>query len=79
MNDQGNAYGTVDLYLGAYLRARGIKLVDLDRSGRGVTSLFEDSDETRKLVKNFYDDGEVKINDYKSALKDLKSMTYNTP
>ena len=78
MNDQ-KTYGTVDLYLGAYLRARGIKLLDLDRSGRRITFMFEDSDKTRKLVKNFYDDGEVKINDYKSALKDLKSMTYNMP
>ncbi|MBA7491098.1 hypothetical protein ES702_01643 [subsurface metagenome] len=78
MDDQ-KTYGTVDLYLGAYLRARGIKLLDLDRSGRRVTFIFEDSDKTRKLVKNFYDDGEVKINDYKSALKDLKSMTYNMP
>ena len=78
MDDQ-KTYGTVDLYLGAYLRAQGIKLVDLDRSGRRVTFIFEDSDKTRKLVKNFYDDGEVKINDYKSALKDLKSMTYNMP
>jgi len=78
MNNQ-KTYGTVDLYLGAYLRARGIKLLDLDRSGRRVTFLFEDSDETRKLVKNFYDNGEVKINTYKSALKDLKSMTYNIP
>ena len=79
MSDQEKTYGTVDLYLGAYLRARGIKLVDLDRSGRRVTFLFKDSDKTRKLVKNFYDNGEVKINVYKSALKDLKSMTYNMP
>lgn len=79
MSDQEKSYGTVDLYLGAYLRARGVKLLDLDRSGRRVTFIFEDSDKTRKLVKNFYDDGEVKINDYKSALKDLKSMTYNMP
>ncbi len=78
MSDQ-KTYGTVDLYLGAYLRARGTKLVDLDRSGRRVTFIFEDSDKTRKLVKNFYDNGEVKINAYKSALKDLKSMTYNMP
>jgi len=77
MSDQPKTYGTTDLYVGAFLRARGIKLIDVDKSGRRITFLFNDSEETKKLIKEFYNDAVVKINDFQHALKDLKSITYN--
>ena len=77
MKDQKITYGTVDLYLGAYLKASGIKLIDIDKSGRRTTFLFEDSPKTQKLIKNYYDDGEVKVSAYNHALKDLKAIIYN--
>lgn len=77
MNDQNKTYGTVDLYLGAFLKAKGIRLVDVDKSGRRVTFLFEDKDETHKLVREFYDNGTVRVNEFQHAIKDLKSITYN--
>lgn len=77
MSDQAKTYGTSDLYVGAFLKARGIKLIDVDKSGRRIIFLFEDSEETKKLIKEFYSDAMVKINDFQHALKDLKSITYN--
>lgn len=77
MKNQKKTYGTVDLYLGAYLKASGIKLIDIDRSGRRITFLFEDSPKTRKLIKDFYDDGKIKVSAYNHALKDLKAIIYN--
>jgi predicted transport protein len=77
MNDQPTTYGTTDLYVGAFLKARGIKLIDVDKAGRRITFLFEDSDKTKKLIKEFYNEGMVKISDFQHALKDLKSITYN--
>lgn len=76
MND-GKTYKTVDLYLGAFLKARGIELLDVDRTGRRVTFLFQDGYEVRELVKEFYNDGQVKVNVFKNALKDLKAIIYN--
>jgi len=77
MKDQPKTYGTTDLYVGAFLRAKGVKLIDVDKSGRRITFLFEDSQETKKLIKEFYNDATVKINDFQHALKDLKSICYN--
>lgn len=77
MSDQTKTYGTTDLYVGAFLKAKGVKLIDIDKAGRRITFLFEDSDKARALIKEFYNDGVVKINDFQHALKDLKSITYN--
>jgi len=77
MNDQTKTYGTTDLYVEAFLKARGVRLIDIDKAGRRITFLFEDSEETKKLIKEFYNDGTVRINDFQHALKDLKSITYN--
>ena len=76
MQDQKNAYGTVDLYLASFLKASGVKLVDVDKSGRRTTFLFEDIEHTRKLVKDFYDSAEF-INSFVHCLKDLKAIIYN--
>lgn len=77
MKDQPTTYGTTDLYVGAFLKARGIKLIDVDKAGRRITFLFENSDKTKRLIKEFYNEGRVKISDFQHALKDLKSITYN--
>jgi len=77
MKDQKTeAFGSVDLYLGSYLKASGVKLIDVDKSGRRTTFLFEDGEHTRKLVKEFYDSAEF-INSFVHCLKDLKAIIYN--
>lgn len=77
MND-GKIYKTVDLYLGAFLKARGIELLDVDRADRRVTFLFKDGAEVQKLVTGFYNDAEVGVSAYKNALRDLKSLIYKS-
>jgi len=75
MNGQ-EIYRTVDLYVAAFLKAKGITLVDVEREDKRVTFLFKDPDEVERLVKDFYNGGQVRANDYRNALRDLKAIIY---
>lgn len=70
-------YETTDLYLGCFLKARGLRLADARRDGRRTTFVFEDSPERGRLIREFYNDGTVRVNDFKNALQDLKAIVYN--
>lgn len=70
-------YETTDLYLGAYLKARGVPLLDRRLDGRRVTFIFADQPDRRSLVTEFYGNGEVYVNDFVHALQDLKAVIYN--
>lgn len=79
MSDQ-KTYGTVDLYLASFLRAAGNKLLDIEKSGRRITFLFPDTKDVQRLVREFYNnDAVVRVNDFTHALKDLKSIVFNSP
>jgi len=70
-------YHTTDLYLGAFLKARGMKLLDRRLDGRRVTFVFEDRPDRKQLVLEFYANGQVRANDFVHALQDLKAVVYN--
>jgi len=70
-------YETTDLYLGSFLKARNLCLLDVRREGRRTTFIFEDRPDRPALVREFYNDGVVRVNDFKNALQDLKAIVYN--
>ncbi len=70
-------YETTDLYLSAFLKARGLLLVDRRLDGRRVTFVFADRTDRRSLVTEFYGNGQVYVNDYVHALQDCKAAIYN--
>lgn len=70
-------FATTDFYLSAFLKAKGIVLLNTEHEGRRTTFIFEDSDDRRKLVLEFYNNGEVKVNAFKNAIQDLKAVIYN--
>jgi len=76
-NPTPDRYHTTDIYLGAYLKARGLRLVDRLLEGRRVTFVFEDRADRKCLVQEFYADGMVRANDFIHALQDLKAAVYN--
>jgi hypothetical protein len=76
-NMSNTTYETTDLYLGCFLKARGLRLVDARREGRRATFVFEDRPERSELIREFYNDGTVRVNDFKNALQDLKAIVYN--
>lgn len=70
-------YASTDLYLCCFLKAKGMKLTNVERDGRRNTFIFEDRTDREELIKKFYNDGIVKVNDFKNAIQDLKSVIYN--
>lgn len=70
-------YETTDLYLSCYLKSRGMRLLDAKRDGRRTTFVFGDAPERGDYVRDFYNDGTVRVNDFTHALQDLKAIVYN--
>jgi len=70
-------YETTDLYLGCFLKSRGLRLLDAKRDGRRTTFVFEDGPERGQIIRDFYNDGTVRVNDFTHALQDLKAIVYN--
>ena len=70
-------YTSTDFYLSAYLRAKGLKLVNVERDGRRAIFVFRDRRDRKDLIKSFYNDGTVSVNAFKNAIQDLKAATYN--
>jgi hypothetical protein len=75
MND--NRYSTTDLWLASYLKANNLRITDIEREGRRVTFIFEDREDREQLVKDFFNDGLIKVNALKNAFQDLKSVVFN--
>jgi hypothetical protein len=70
-------YETTDLYLGCFLKASGFRLLDVRRDGRRMTFVFEDRPDRGDLIRSFYKDGILRVNDFKNALQDLKAIIDN--
>lgn len=70
-------YATTDFYLACFLKAKDLRLVDLEREGRRTTFIFEDRKDRKQLIKDFYNDGKVEVNSFKNAIQDLKAIIYN--
>lgn len=70
-------YFTTNFYLAAFLKAKGLKLVEVTKENGRSTFIFEDDMQWDNLIKDFYNDGLVEVSRYKSALQDLKSMIHS--
>jgi len=73
-----NTYRTSDLYLSAYLKAKGLRLLDKQRSGNRFVFIFDERDDRKELIQKFFNDGMVSITAFKNAIQDLKTMVFNT-
>lgn len=72
-----STYATSDFYLASYLKARGLRLQDAERDGRRTTFVFEDREDRPDAVREFYNDGTVRVNAFTHAIQDLKAVVYN--
>ncbi|MCP4481338.1 MAG: hypothetical protein GY817_00720 [bacterium] len=70
-------YETSDLYLSAFLKAKGMRFLDKKREGNKFVFIFNDREDRKKLIEEFFNDGDVKITSFKNALQDLKTLVYN--
>lgn len=72
-----NTYATSDLYLSAFLKAKGLRLIDKRRTGDKVVFIFDDRLDREDLIREFFNGGLVNITVFKSAMHDLKVMIFN--
>ena len=67
-----------DLYFGAYLRAKGVRLVGATKQEGGFSTFnFERNEQTDSLIAEFTD-GTAMVNarDYQHSLRDLRNLLY---
>jgi len=72
-----NTYKTSDLYLSAYLKAKGLRLIDKQKLGDKFLFIFDDRPDRKDLIEEFFNDGLVSITAFKNAIQDLKTMVFN--
>jgi len=65
------------LYLAAYLKAKGLKLIDKKRGDNKISFIFEDRQDRENLIREFFNDGMIGIAAFKNAIQDLKTVIYN--
>jgi hypothetical protein len=70
-------FETTDLYLGCFLKAKGLRILRALRDGRRTVFVFADTPDRAGWVEEFYNDGVVRVNDFKNAMQDLKGIIYN--
>ena len=70
-------YSTNDLWLAAFLKAKGLKLLRIEGNNRRATFVFEDTTDRKDLIEEFYNNGLIGITIIKNAMSDLKSAIFN--
>jgi len=71
-----NQFETKDLYLSAYLKAKGLSLADTRRDGSRVFFIFEDKEKAENLLKEFFNGGRVSVSLFVKAISDLKTLIH---
>jgi len=71
-------YKTSDFYLAAFLKAKGMRIIDREKVGIRVTFVFDDQPDRKTWVVEFFNDGVVSIGAFRNAIQDLKTMVFNT-
>ena len=72
-----STYSTNDLWLSAFLKAKGLKIIRVEGNNRRVVFVFEDTSNRKDLIEEFYNNGSVSIALIKNAMADLKSAIFN--
>ena len=78
MDIEDEFFETKDFYLACFLKARDRKLLKATKEGKLATFYFENKDDLKELIANFYNDSEmVSANRLINAIRDLKSLVHN--
>ncbi len=72
-----DAYTTHDIWLAAFLRARGMRLVGTVRMGTRVLFEFDDKDTCEQLAIEYLNGGKTNVSALKAAWNDLKTLIFD--
>ena len=70
-------YCTTDIWLGSFLKAKGMKIIRIDGDSRRAIFVFGDTARREELIQEFYNAGLISITEIKNAMADLKSAIFN--
>jgi len=74
--DQPTLYKTSDLYLSAFLKAKGIFLQKATWENGRVVFIFQDPGDIQKLIAEYFNDSRVGVLTYKATLRDLRTIIF---
>lgn len=77
MGNDEDIYKTSDLYLSAYLKAKGHKIEDIERGVKKCYFIFENSERLMSDRMRFFNEGLISVTQYKNALQDLRVLIHN--
>lgn len=80
MNNENNKqFKTSDFYLASFCRAKGMKLMDIDKENpRQAQFVFQDSAERPELVEGFlFSRASVEPKQFVTAIKELKQLLHS--
>ena len=72
-----STYSTNELWLSAFLKAKGSKIIRVEGNNRRAVFVFEDTPDRKDLIEEFYNNGSIGITLIKNAMADLKSAIFN--
>lgn len=70
-------YETPDLYLAAFLKAKGTILKNSKKEKGRITFIFQDKGNIQDLIKDYFNDSNVAVLTFKAALRDLRSIIFD--
>jgi len=76
-NMNNSTSSTNDLWLSAFLKAKGLKIIRIEGNNRRAVFVFEDTLDRKDLIEEFYNNGSIGITLIKNAMADLKSAIFN--
>jgi hypothetical protein len=75
--EQEEKYTTSDLYLGAYLKLKGFKII-VEKQRNKAIFVFEKTEELQQEVNNYLNEsGSCEPLLYTNSIKNLKNLLYN--
>ena len=75
MNILETSFISPDMYMCAFFKAKGMKLLGIKRSKGGrVFFEFEESENRPLFTREYFNNGSIGISDFKSHLNDLKIL-----
>ena len=69
-------YRVTDLYLATFLRCQGLSFLTTEKEGRRITFVFEGREDIEEIVRRYFNNSLVKVQDFKGALRDFKQIVF---
>ena len=78
-NEKRQQFNTSDFYLAAFLRARGYRLLNIDKGNpHRALFIFQDKKDRQGLVEDFlFGRAQIETSGFISAIKELKQLLHS--